>query len=154
MKSNCDVRPARPEDRAAFLAMWRDFVALAPDEPGNHAVGELNWDRIMDPECGLDCLIACVPQDQPIGFTLYLSFPFTWSEGDACYLQDIYVHADHRGKGIARTMIADLAAIGSRKGWYKIFWMTQADNYTAQRLYDKVARRMDYIRYDLVVGKP
>ncbi|RFC69427.1 MULTISPECIES: GNAT family N-acetyltransferase [Mesorhizobium] len=154
MTANCFVRPAAPADRDAFLSMWSNFVALAPDEPGNPDIGELNWNRIMDTGCGLRCLIACASDTTPAGFTLYLAFPFTWSRGDACYLQDIYVDASYRGKGIAQAMLTELKSIGESAGWYKIFWMTQPDNHAAQRLYEKVAQRMDYLRYDLVVGPP
>lgn len=148
------VRPAESRDRQAFLTMWKDFVALAPGEPGNHAMGDLNWQRIMDGGNGLRCIVAVDDQDQPCGFTLFLAFPFTWSTGDACYLQDIFVSAESRGKGIAQAMIAYLRALGEQAGWFKIFWMTQHDNFTAQHLYDKVAKRMDYIRYDLNVSAP
>lgn len=147
------VRAAGPDDRDAFLDMWRDFVALARDEPGNHEMGELNWSRILDDENGLTCLLALDAEDIPIGFTLYLAFPFTWSRGDVCYLEDIYVRSGHRGKGVAQAMIGRLTEIGRERGWYKIFWMTQSDNFAAQRLYDKVAERMDYLRYDLTISE-
>ncbi len=148
------VRPALPQDRAAFLAMWRDFVATAPDEPGNHEMGERNWDRLMDRTSGLRCILAVDGDDTPQGFTLFVTFPFTWSKGDACYLEDIFVRAESRGSGAARAMIAHLRQLGEEAGWFKIFWMTQPDNFTAQRLYDKVAQRMDYLRYDLNISEP
>lgn len=147
------VRAAEPADRDAFLEMWRDFVALAPDEPGNHKMGELNWSRILDSGNGLTCLLAVDTHDSPLGFTLYFAFPFTWSRGDACYLQDIYVRSGHRGKGVAQAMIGQLTEIGRERGWYKIFWMTQSDNFAAQHLYDKVAKRVDYLRYDLAISE-
>jgi GNAT superfamily N-acetyltransferase len=146
------VRPMRATDREAFLAMWTDFVALAPGEPGNHEMGDVNWSRIDDEAHALKGLVAVDHADTPLGFTLYLSFPFTWSRGDVCYLQDIYVRPEARGRGVARAMIARLGELGREAGWFKIFWMTQGDNLTAQRLYDKVAERKDYVRYDLVVG--
>jgi GNAT superfamily N-acetyltransferase len=152
MTSGSTIRPAEPRDREAFLSMWQDFVALAPDEPGNHTMGERNWERIS--AGSLRAMVACAGDGEAVGFTLYLTFPFTWSRGDACYLQDLYVRADQRGKGLAQAMIAELASVGRAEGWYKIFWMTQPGNHTAQRLYEKVARRMDYLRYDLVVGQP
>lgn len=152
--SAISVRPAQAEDRATFLNMWRDFVSLAPGEPGNHTMGERNWGRIMDPASGLRCIVAVDAQDVPTGFTLFLAFPFTWSNGDACYLQDIYVVAESRGQGIAQAMIAHLRQVGLEAGWFKIFWMTQSDNHAAQRVYDKVAKRMDYLRYDLNVCDP
>jgi len=148
------VRPAQERDRAAFQEMWADFVALAPGEPGNHRMGDLNWSRVMDEENGLSCILAVDETDTPVGFTLYLAFPFSWSRGDVCYLQDIYVRARFRGRGVARTMIGRLRELGEAAGWFKIFWMTQSDNFTAQRLYDSLAVRKDYIRYDLGVGEP
>lgn len=148
------IRPARPSDEAVFLDMWRDFVSTAPGEPGNHGMGETNWQRIMDTSHALQCIVALDDEEELAGFTLYLPLPFTWSTGDACYLQDIYVRPQSRGRGSAQAMIEHLRQIGLEEGWFKIFWMTQADNFTAQRLYDKVAKRMDYLRYDLNVCDP
>jgi ribosomal protein S18 acetylase RimI-like enzyme len=146
------VREAAGSDREAFLSMWEDFTALAPDEPGDRDMGAVNWSRTLDVACGLRCIVAVDEDDRPVGFTLFLAFPFTWSHGDVCYLQDIYVAADSRGRGAARAMIAHLRELGEAAGWFKIFWMTQADNHTAQRLYDRVATRMDYLRYDLGIA--
>jgi ribosomal protein S18 acetylase RimI-like enzyme len=141
------IRPAAATDRATFLAMWDDFVQTDPNEPGNRAMGPANWARI---EAGLlQALIATDMSGTVQGFALYSTFPFTWSVGEVCYLQDLSVRAEARGQGHARALIEELARIGQAKGWFKIFWMTQAHNATAQRLYDKVALRRDYIRYDL-----
>ncbi|MGE3875926.1 MAG: N-acetyltransferase family protein [Parvibaculaceae bacterium] len=148
------IRPAALEDKAAFLEMWRDFVALAPGEPGNHMMGENNWARIADTVNPLQCIIATDDRGRQLGFTLFLTFPFTWARGDACYLQDIFVRAEARGRGVAQAMIEHLRQLGLEAGWFKIFWMTQPDNVMAQRVYDKVAKRMDYVRYDLNVCEP
>jgi ribosomal protein S18 acetylase RimI-like enzyme len=147
------VRAAKITDREAFARMWEDFVALIPSEPGNRAMTATNWSRLMDQDNPLRCIFAVDGDDRPIGFTLFLTFPFTWAEGDACYLLDIYVRSESRGRGAAQAMIAHLAALGRASGWFKIFWMTQPDNDSAQRLYDKLAQRMDYIRYDLAVSE-
>lgn len=152
--STISVRTAAEADRESFLAMWKDFVSLAPGEPGNHAMGELNWHRICDPAHALQCIVCIDDSGAQIGFTLFSPLPFTWSRGDVCYLQDIYVRAESRGMGAAQTMIAHLRQMGDAAGWFKIFWMTQSDNFAAQRLYDKVAKRMDYLRYDLNVSDP
>lgn len=149
-----ELRDVQASDREAFLEMWADFVSLAPDEPGNHGMGELNFDRMIDPANALRGLVAVDDGGRPVGFTLYLPFTFTWSRGDVCYLEDIYVRAEARGRGIAQAMIAELEARGRAAGWFKVFWMTQSDNFAAQRVYDKVAERKDYIRYDLNVCDP
>lgn len=146
------VRAAAEADRDAFLAMWQDFTALAPDEPGDRGMGEINWARVMSAADDMRCIVAVGDDDRPIGFTLFRAFAFTWSRGDICYLLDIYVSPESRRRGVAQAMIAHLRGIGEAAGWFKIFWMTEADNFTAQRVYDKLARRTDYIRYDLYIA--
>lgn len=148
------VRDVREGDRDAFLAMWADFVTTFPEEPGNPAIGELNWSRVAGKDPTLRCILALDEDERPLGFTLYLTFPFTWARGDACYLQDIYVRPEARGRGAAQAMIENLRRKGLERGWFKIFWMTQPDNHVAQRVYEKVARRMDYWRYDLNICEP
>jgi ribosomal protein S18 acetylase RimI-like enzyme len=145
------IRPAAAHDRETFLVMWDDFVATDPNEPGNRTMGAANWARIQGGD--LKALIAADADDRAQGFLLYNSFPFTWSMGEVCYLQDLYVSPQLRGQGIAAALIAALAEIGRAEGWFKIFWMTQAHNTTAQRLYDRVALKRDYIRYDLPLGE-
>jgi ribosomal protein S18 acetylase RimI-like enzyme len=107
----------------------------------------------MDHNHPLCCLIALDASGTAQGFTLYLPIAFTWSKSDVCYLEDIYVRPESRGQGHARAMIAHLEDIGRKRGWYKIFWMTEADNHAAQRLYERVASRMDYLRYDIILAR-
>ncbi len=145
------VRQAMPKDRAVFMEMWDAFVATDPNEPGDREMGPINWARIHDPDCALGCLVAVDVKDRPQGFLLHLAFPFSWSKGDICYLQDLYVKEEARGRGYAQALIHCLAATGRKAGWFKIFWMTQADNHAAKRLYDKLAIRSDFLRYDLTL---
>jgi ribosomal protein S18 acetylase RimI-like enzyme len=154
MSNQATIRPADAGDREAFLAMWEDFVSLDPDEPGDRGMGARNWARVVDEANPLQGMIAVDEHGDQRGFVLFLTFPFTWSRGDICYLQDIYVHPASRGKGLARAMITTLAEIGRREDWFKIFWMTQSHNVVAQGLYDKIAERKDYIRYDLPIETP
>lgn len=143
------VRPPAEGDRDAFLAMWDDFVATDPAEPGDRGMGPVNWARLRDPAHPLAGLIATDPAGAPQGFLLHVVLPFTWSRGEVSYLLDLYTRPESRGRGVARALIAELAAIGRAAGWYKIFWMTQTHNATSQRLYDRVAVRGAYVRYDL-----
>ena len=145
------IRAFEPADRDGFLAMWQAFTATAPDEPGNPEVGQLNFQRVMDGG-PLRGIVALDESKRLVGFALFLCFPFTWARGDACYLQDIFVTEEARGRGAAGVMIEHLVALGRAEGWFKIFWMTQPDNHSAQRVYERVAQRMDYLRYDLNIS--
>lgn len=148
------VRYAIPEDQEDWVTMWRKFLHDKPDEPGDRTTEEKNWSRILDPENPLRCLIGIDAHGKKVGFILFVVFPFTWSVLDVCYLQDLFVSPDARRKGYAKALIEALSEVGRKENWFKIFWMTEADNLPAQRLYNMIAQRMDYLRYDLNLGLP
>lgn len=147
-KSN--VRPAMPADEHAWLAMWRDFVRDGPEPCGPDAPA-LVWSRAMDPENPLKCLIVDA-NGRAAGFLLYVTHPYSWSTRSVCYLLDVYVQPEARGRGYGRALIAALAAIGREAGWLKIYWMTQPDNSLAQALYDTLAPRSPLVRYDMYLA--
>ncbi len=153
-KSDLIVRYAVAEDQKDWAAMWRRFLHDKPNEPGDRTTEKKNWSRIMDSANPLRCLIGVDGDGNKVGFVLFVVFPFTWSVLDVCYLEDLYVSPDARRKGYASALMEALADVGRKENWYKIFWMTEADNHAAQRLYDTVAERMDYLRYDMNLTAP
>jgi ribosomal protein S18 acetylase RimI-like enzyme len=148
------VREIHPKDRDAYVEMWSDFTSVKPSEPGDPAMGAVNFVRMMKPDNPMRGIVIVNDNDSAQGFVCFLAFPFTWSKKNVCYLQDIYVQRSCRGLGYGRLLIEHLVEIAKTEGWYKIFWMTERDNVVAQHLYDRIAQKMDYVRYDLVVGSP
>jgi len=59
------------------------------------------------------------------------------------------VREEARGRGVGRALIEALADRGRNEGWLRLYWQTARDNETAQKLYDKLAERTDWLRYDL-----
>lgn len=152
--SELTVRYAIEADRKDWVAMWRKFLHDKPDEPGDRTTEEINWSRVMNPSNPLRCLIGVDADGKKVGFILFVVFPFTWSVLDVCYLEDLFVAPEARRKGYAKALIEALAEVGRKENWFKIFWMTEADNKPAQKLYNVVAQRMDYLRYDLNLRTP
>jgi ribosomal protein S18 acetylase RimI-like enzyme len=60
------------------------------------------------------------------------------------YMQDLYVHPDHRRKGIARKLVTYLAALGTAQGWARIYWLAEGKNEAAQRLYETLGLKLDF----------
>lgn len=81
------------------------------------------------------------------GLAHYLFHASTWS-GPVCYLQDLFVHPDARGQGLGERLIAAVAERARTGGATRFYWLTQAHNATARRLYDRVAEHRGFIRYD------
>ena len=64
-----------------------------------------------------------------------------------CYLEDLWIEPSVRGAGWGRKFIDALIARGRDRGWRRIYWHTGADNVAARRLYDRVTRVTDYVRF-------
>lgn len=142
------IRPAGADDRAVWETLWRGFCShfgadLTP------AVNDGLWSRITDPAQPIHCLLASDAEGRPLGFTHYVLHLHTWSLRTVCYLEDLFVAPDDRGSGAAPALIAALKELGQREGWRRIYWHTHEDNYRARSLYDRVAKRTDYVRYDI-----
>jgi GNAT superfamily N-acetyltransferase len=82
-----------------------------------------------------------------VGITHYLFHTGTWND-EVCYLQDLFVDPAVRGRGAARALIEAVAKAARQRGADRLYWLTQTHNATARKLYDKVAKYNDFIRYD------
>lgn len=142
------VRDIDARDRDAWLGLWHGYLVfyetdLAP------AVTENTWRRLVDPDGDLIGLVAVDEADWPVGFAVCVVHGGTWSPKPVCYLEDLFVDPKARGGGVGRNLIEALAARGRREGWLRLYWQTAAGNARAQALYDKLARRTDWVRYEL-----
>jgi ribosomal protein S18 acetylase RimI-like enzyme len=54
-----------------------------------------------------------------------------------------------RGQGVARQLISAVKDRAREAGSTELFWITRASNLRAQALYDKIAVKRDFIRYEI-----
>ena len=138
------IRPLTAADHDAWLPLWRGYqafykTAIAPE------VTARTWAQLLDPAEPMHVLGA--EQDRRlIGITHYLFHRSTWTVGDYCYLQDLFVSAEARGLGAGRALIEAVSAAAEAAGASRVYWLTAEDN-PARALYDKVARTSGFIQY-------
>lgn len=106
------------------------------------------WDRLLrqDQVCGLGAKRDGVL----VGISHHLYHSSTWRPR-VCYLQDLFVLPSARGQGVARQLIAAVAAAAVQAGADRLYWLTHEHNVRARRLYDQVAHYDGFIRYDLTL---
>lgn len=143
------IRDARPQDEADWRRLWDGYltyydVTLAPEITAN------TWANLMRAEAPLMARIAAL-DGQVVGFALNLHHPSSWVMGEDCYLEDLFVDPQARGKGIGRALIDDLVAFARAKGWHRLYWHTRFDNAQARQLYDQYVRTDDHIRYRMAL---
>lgn len=139
------VRPIEARDKGDWLVLFRDYIAFyrasVPDD-----VIELTWTRLMEASVMVG-LIAADADGRNVGIALLVFHPSTWSPTTYCYLEDLYVAPAARGRGVGRSLIEAVYAAADARGATRTYWVTEADNAAARRLYDTLATRAPFVQY-------
>lgn len=139
------IRDATSADETRWRELWADYIAFYKVNVAQ-AVTDSVWSRIFDPASALFMRVAEV--DGVVqGFALCLTHEGTWVDKPVCYLEDLFLDASLRGKGVGRALMDDLVALCKTKGWCRLYWHTDAGNATARKLYEQYAPWDDHIRY-------
>jgi GNAT superfamily N-acetyltransferase len=138
-----EVGPLDAGDRNAWEGLARGYKAFYQDWIPDEAY-EATWRRLRH-GAELHGLGARL-DGRLIGIAHYFYHPAFWG-GDACYLQDLFVAEEMRGRGAARALIEQVAAAAREHGATRYYWHTKEDNARARALYDRVARFTGFIRY-------
>lgn len=130
-------------------SMWLDCAGdrrAELDEAHNRSV----FTRLKNQENCLQGLVAVA--EQPVGFAHFFLHPSTWSRTQECYLQDFYVAPEQRGHGLGRRLLLEVAQVARQQHCTVLHWRTRSTNLSAQALYAKLARRLDYVEYQIDLG--
>jgi len=138
------IAPLQPADRAAWEPLARGYK-LFYRTPTTDAEYDAAWKRILARATAFG--LGAKEDGRLIGIAHYLFHGSVWAER-VCYLQDLYVAPEARGRGAARALIEAVATAARAAGASRCYWQTKEDNATARALYDKVARFNGFIRYD------
>src|SRR5262249_19592595 len=133
------------DERADWEPLWTGYQAFyktsLPQE-----TNDATWLRLHDPAEPVHALGAYV-DGRLKGIVHYLFHRSTWSIGDYCYLQDLFVAEDARGHGLGRVLIEAVYAAAHEQGASRVYWLTHERNAEARMLYDKVAENLGFIQY-------
>ena len=139
------VRDARPEDEARWRELWADYLAFY-EVTVDDDITDATWRRVFDPASAISMRVAEV-DGKVMGFALFLTHEGTWIRGKDCYLEDLFVDPQARGKGVGRALMDNLVSLSKENGWSRLYWHTSEENKTAQALYDSYVKSDGHIRY-------
>lgn len=143
------IRDAVPADEARWRDLWAGYLAfygvgIADD------ITDFTWNRVFDPASAIFMRVAEL-DGTVVGFALCLTHEGTWTRALDCYLEDLFVDASARGKGVGRALLDDLVALSKEKGWTRLYWHTNETNATARKLYDQYVASDGHIRYRITL---
>ena len=143
--ANVEIRPVGLHERADWEPLWKGYQTfykvVIPDE-----ATAVTWARLHDPGEPMHVLGAYV-DGRLEGIVHYLFHRSSWTIGNYCYLQDLFVAEGVRNLGLGRAMIAAVEERARAAGASRVYWLTHETNTDARALYDKVADRPGFIQY-------
>ena len=140
------VRPIEESDRPEWEKLWDLYLEFYHSSVPAH-VKDSSFARLLgdDPQ-DFNGFLA-VLDGRPVGLTHYLFHRHGWKIENVCYLQDLYALPETRGTGVGRALIEAVYDAADAAGAPTVYWLTQQDNATARRLYDRIAGQTNFIKY-------
>jgi GNAT superfamily N-acetyltransferase len=132
------IRLAQPSDVPAVYRMVRESAVEQGGEQDLCADPEnLVEDgfRLSPPR--FECLLA-EAAGQPAGIALYYWTYSTWTSRRGVYIEDLYVAPDFLRRGVARSLMIELAKIAAAAGCRQMRWLVLRENRSAVRFYESL----------------
>lgn len=148
--STLEIRPVVAADFDVWLPLWKgyqEFYRVNIDD----AITRNTWARLLDPAEPMHAALA-YSGGRAIGMVHWIFHRSTWTAGDYCYLQDLYVDADVRGTGAGCALIEHVYAEAAAANASRVYWLTHETNASAMQLYDRIADRSGFIQYRKVMA--
>jgi GNAT superfamily N-acetyltransferase len=145
MAADIVIRSVGEDERAAWEPLWNGYLAFykATLAPG---ASDVAWQRFHDLDEPM-FLLGAYADGKLIGIVHYLFHRSSWTPGNYCYLQDLYVAEEARGLGAGRALIEAVYERAKQAGASRVHWLTQTGNAQARILYDQVAEVSGFIQY-------
>lgn len=141
--SSASIRPARPGDEETLVALIRELAVYERLEHQAQASPSHLARDLFGPRPFAEALIAEVG-GQPVGFALYFFTYSTFRGQPSLYLEDVFVQPEHRGRGLGKAMLAQLAARAVEQGCGRMEWSVLDWNEPSIGFYRSIgARPMD-----------
>lgn len=140
------IKPIHAEDHAVWRDLWTGYLEFY-ESSVSEAVYQSTFARLLsDGEYEPSGLIAWDGKTA-IGLVHYMYQRHCWRVENVCYLQDLFATPQARGKGAGRALIEAVYRQADLDGCPTVYWNTAEDNHTARKLYDRIANKTEFIKY-------
>jgi GNAT superfamily N-acetyltransferase len=134
------IRTAQPADVPVIADLIRQLAKFEKLENEVVLTEELLVIGLFGPHPYAETVIA-EEDTQPIGFALFFHTFSTFLARPGIYLEDLFVLAEHRGRGVGRALLAHLAHLAVERGCGRLEWAVLNWNQEAIRFYERLGAR-------------
>lgn len=115
------VRPARPGDVTAVVALVRELAAYEREPDAVQLTEQVLTERLFGPDPAVFAHVA-ERDGEVVGTAIWFLTFSTWTGTHGIWLEDLYVRPDARGSGLGRRLLATLAGECVRRGYARLEW--------------------------------
>jgi GNAT superfamily N-acetyltransferase len=150
LRTTARIHLVEQADLAELLPLMRAYCDFYEVNPSDESLLAMSRALIEDPAREGVQLMARDESGAAVGFaTVFWSWS-TLSAARVGVLNDLYVTAEARGRGIAEALIEASRERAREHGAASIGWQTAKDNLRAQAVYDRIgAKRSEWVDYSL-----
>lgn len=115
------IRPATPADVPAMVQLVHDLAAYERAPEQCVLTAEMLHERLFGAAPAVHAQVA-VAQNEVVGMAIWFLNFSTWDGVHGIYLEDLFVDPAHRGAGLGRALLAELARICVERGYSRLQW--------------------------------
>ena len=115
------VRRAEPGDVAAVVGLVHELASYERAGPECHLSEAQLHTALFGPRPALFGHVATVEGEVVACALWFLNFS-TWRGVHGIYLEDLFVRPEHRGQGLGRALLVELARECVRRGYARLEW--------------------------------
>jgi GNAT superfamily N-acetyltransferase len=135
MKSiDLTIRAVTPSDVPAVVGLVRELAEYEREADQCGLTEEQLHDALFRSQPALFGHVAVISDEVVACALWYLNFS-TWRGAHGIYIEDLYVRSEHRGKGVGRALLRELATECQRRGYARLEWAVLDWNEPAIRFY-------------------
>ena len=141
------IRPLAKADYEEWRALWVSYLEFYETSLTAEVMDE-NFRRFIDNDQTRQNALVAESTDELVGLVHYIFHLDTWAIQEVCYLQDLFVIPQNRGKKIGQLLIEGVYERADKYGAPSVYWLTQEFNVQARKLYDRMADLTPFIHYE------
>ena len=141
------IRKIHSKDKKQWEKLYKGYAVFYKVEMNNQILQTV-WDWLNDKNHELKG-IGYEIDGKIVGLAHYRKLLSPLKGKYIGYLDDIFVDPEYRGQKIGKKLLNKIKELSKANGWNLVRWQTDEDNFTAKKLYDKVAMKTKKNVYEL-----
>ena len=142
-----NIRPLAKVDYVEWRKLWIAYLDFYETSLSDEVI-EATFSKLIDNNQLRQNALVAEGKDGLAGLVHYIFHPHNWKIEDVCYLQDLYVEPQNRGKKIGQLLIENVYQAADNSGSRTVYWLTHELNASARKLYDRMADLAPFVQYE------